>query len=572
MDNIKKYINKCKDNLGNLIKNAIDKNIEDFLDKQVNLEKKGNQNIKIKNKRSLKGFKSATEIFLKKNFYYEYQKYIVREIIDFCQREKGYYDEYITQFNQLIDDILKNNDDIKLKIQNLFYDKLKNLETFRDIKNNNRDNYNNNDINNNYSEQIDDNEELILKESDLNNKSFEFNPNINENLDNEFKINFGYIYDALKINIFSIKKKSKYFNDNLATKLYNFIFDLNFDKNTFQNFGLISNNDKIFISLMNYIKENLEKFCENKKNDFIDKLNTYQKGKFIKKTLIDLSESIILNESDKEYFCKRILKIKCENLKYDESFCKIDYITILPFGISGVGKSTLINAALKEYLAPESNPKVGTLKPQVYQNDKVPFLKFVDTRGIELEKKLGNEKITNDIKYIIDNPNSLYWFSFFKKLSYNDNIQCLWFCVNSKKMDIENKFIEKLYQNQNKLPIIIVFTKTKDLDIVERMQKDVKDKLGDLPFHHLLAKDYLGNKSYGVEELIYLTLEQCKYAVKGNIFNDIKQNICNNIIDEFKKENEERKFQINEEIASNFCNNFNKIILNDNEFKKYIFT
>ena len=42
--------------------------------------------------------------------------------------------------------------------------------------------------------------------------------------------------------------------------------------------------------------------------------------------------------------------------------------------------------------------------------------------------------------------------------------------------------------------------------IVTKMQSDVKYKLGDLPFHHLLAKDYLGIKSYGVEELIFLNL------------------------------------------------------------------
>ena len=67
---------------------------------------------------------------------------------------------------------------------------------------------------------------------------------------------------------------------------------------------------------------------------------------------MDLSESIVLNDNEKFLFFKRMLKNRYNELKFNNSFCKIDYITILPAGISGVGKSTLINACLKEYLAP----------------------------------------------------------------------------------------------------------------------------------------------------------------------------------------------------------------------------
>ena len=164
---------------------------------------------------------------------------------------------------------------------------------------------------------------------------------------------------------------------------------------------------------------------------------------------------------------------------------------------------------------------------------------------------------------------------FFKKQSYNDNIQCLWFCVNGRRLDEKDiKFINKLNEirGQDKIPIIIVFTKTTDIYEAEEMQKNVNETFGFLPFHKLLAKDFdEETKSFGVEELIYLTLDQCKFAVKGDIFNDIKKNICDALINDFIKENEKLKFKVNEQIAKDFCHDYNKVILDINEFKKYIY-
>ena len=95
--------------------------------------------------------------------------------------------------------------------------------------------------------------------------------------------------------------------------------------------------------ILDFIKNDLEIFCENNKYDFIDKLRETQKNKFTKQALIDLSNSIILNYEEEAKFINSMLKDKFKELKNDESFCKIDYITIIPFGKTGVGKSTLIN-------------------------------------------------------------------------------------------------------------------------------------------------------------------------------------------------------------------------------------
>ena len=530
MKNIINFINDHKKNLKKLIVDIINKNSIDFINKQANLEKFHKSNIETKNKRSLEGFKKTSKIFLKKNFYYTCQKYIIKEILNYCQKKNGYLDEYIKNFEASIDDLINNNKNISLMIENFFYEKLKQLNHFKDFK---EDKINNNESNKesncNNLNLIKD-EILDLDESFLNNnKSFEY-LNIIEKLEYEKKNNISNLINIVKTKVFTLEKKSKYFDDNLSKKLYNFLFELNFQENSTLSF-LIDDSDLILIELINYIQKDLEIFCENNFYEFINSLNEYQKKLFTKDTLDNISKSIESNNEGNFIYGEDELKKKFINLKLDKSFCKIDYITIILSGKSGVGKSTLINALLKENLALESIPKVGTQKIASYQNKKITFLKMIDTRGVELIKKYGNENISNDINKVIDNPNTLNYFSFTNKQSYNDNIQCLWYCVNKKKLEEQDiEMLSKFKKNQDQLPIIIVFTKAKDQELVEKMRKCVKEKLGDLPFHDLIAKDFDNvDTSYGLEDLIFLTLEQCKLAVKGDIFNDIKKIIYDTI-------------------------------------------
>ena len=83
--NIKDYISFYKDVTKKKIKKIIEEKAKIFLNKQVQLEKDENENIKIKNKRRLDKFKKTTEIFLKYNFYYISQKYIILDMIgNYC--------------------------------------------------------------------------------------------------------------------------------------------------------------------------------------------------------------------------------------------------------------------------------------------------------------------------------------------------------------------------------------------------------------------------------------------------------------------------------------------------------
>jgi hypothetical protein len=63
-----------------------------FIEKQVELEKSYNKNIIIENKRNLENFKSTSEVFLKRNFYYISQKFIIYNfILHYCGQ---YLDEF----------------------------------------------------------------------------------------------------------------------------------------------------------------------------------------------------------------------------------------------------------------------------------------------------------------------------------------------------------------------------------------------------------------------------------------------------------------------------------------------
>ena len=77
ISSVKSFLNNCKQYTINLISSEVVINAKDFIDVQASLEKHNKENINIENKRTLKGFIKTNEIFLKKNFYYISQKYII---------------------------------------------------------------------------------------------------------------------------------------------------------------------------------------------------------------------------------------------------------------------------------------------------------------------------------------------------------------------------------------------------------------------------------------------------------------------------------------------------------------
>ena len=100
-----------------------------------------------------------------------------------------------------------------------------------------------------------------------------------------------------------------------------------------------------------------------------------------------------------------------------------------------MGKSTLINNMLElegDNMAKEGVGNIVSIKDCIYENPNIPFLKIIDTRGIELNKQYGPDQILNAtlsiIKKQINNEENY-------ENSYNNYVQCIWYCVHGNALE-----------------------------------------------------------------------------------------------------------------------------------------
>lgn len=567
-------MNAFKNSLKYLIEEDVNIVIKDFIDKQVVMEKKYRTNIEIKNKRTLEDFKQTSILFLKENCYYLCQKYIIKQIFIFCgcfqnmQNSNTYYDAWVNKLNERTNYLLNTDEYVNILIKDLLNSKLKNLINLEDIgfnENKRQENINA------YNNKIGEFEDLDLNE--FINNSLELNLENNEELrplvDLPYKDEFRNSRNTIQ---------NSRLNNDLANKLYEHLFNFTFisDKNFYKQITDIPPLNQ----LLNYIKTDLEIFYKNNHTNFINFLSNYDGNKFSFNNNNN-NLSTILDKNEKLNYSKKIEGIingQTYYIKSQKDLFPINYLSIIIAGKSGVGKSTLINCLLKEELAKEEIPIIGTKKPKAYRNNKVPFLQLFDTRGVELIPKYGNENILRDVTNIINNPSNVlregnYNFNF----SYNDNIQCMWYCVTSKDLDNQDiTFVKSLQERDKNFIIMIVFTRSSDLDKIESMEKDVKAKFGNIPFHHLLARDLIDKttgeiivQSYGLKELIYKTINEYQKKLNCKITIGIRDLIREQLIAHCFAENERITKNVYNNIALDFIQNYIKP-LNDQMFNNKV--
>ena len=112
-------------------------------------------------------------------------------------------------------------------------------------------------------------------------------------------------------------------------------------------------------------------------------------------------------------------------------------------GQVGTGKSTLINSLLKlkgRERAPEGYGRICTMKDtQIYKSKEVPYLRLIDTRGIELNEKFDVFAVGLRACEFIKNQ--------LIQNNINDFVHCIWYCVSSYKFQSEEKrLINKLLE------------------------------------------------------------------------------------------------------------------------------
>ena len=82
----------------------------------------------------------------------------------------------------------------------------------------------------------------------------------------------------------------------------------------------------------------------------------------------------------------------------------------------------------------------------------------------------------------------------------------------------EIEFVKKIKELKNNVPVIIVYTQSNDVDEMNKMKNQVNSSFNQIPYVEVLAKDEEDVKSFGLDKLINITIQQCKSAFESKIF------------------------------------------------------
>lgn len=221
-------------------------------------------------------------------------------------------------------------------------------------------------------------------------------------------------------------------------------------------------------------KEILNNDLDSLRNSFINKfINSFRNNYVTYKDNKNLVYKLIREDNDEAAFQYKIEKF-IKKIEKNENEFRIDYLTVMLVGKSGVGKSTLINQVLnldegKE--AKEGAGKFVTVKYQAYKSDSIPFLRLVDTRGIELNKNYGPDQVKKDAEDFIIRQKATN--------DQNNFVQCIWYCLTGDRFEDSEitlpNSLRSAYED-SKIPIILIYTQATDKNLIEGMKKYIMEK------------------------------------------------------------------------------------------------
>lgn len=195
---------------------------------------------------------------------------------------------------------------------------------------------------------------------------------------------------------------------------------------------------------------------------------------------------------------------------------EIPVANIMVAGITGTGKSTLLNAIFSEDLAATGFGRPVTDEIKEYNNPNIP-IRIWDTVGLELDA----EKTQESIKAIRDTIAG-------KSSSDNqfDRIHAIWYCINSgsnRYQGAELDFIKNLHAIG--VPFIIVLTQCiGDDDEIKAFEDKIKEinesmGMGDIEIVQVLAADKKTKKytieAFGLDELVDVTIKKMPEFIKS---------------------------------------------------------
>lgn len=212
-----------------------------------------------------------------------------------------------------------------------------------------------------------------------------------------------------------------------------------------------------------------------------------------------MSTKIIANDRIKQ------LKERASTLIEDNQFLKAN---IVISGVTGSGKSTLINAIFGSELAETGMGRPITAEIKAWEEKDIP-VRIWDTMGLELSDKQVRNTI-NSIKGVIAKKN--------ESNDPFDRIHAIWYCIQatgSKFQETESNFIKEL--SSLGVPFIIVMTKCISKTADENFERVIKEILkndgcDNIPIVRVLAKEWEVDEgavipSKGLKELVDVTTE-----------------------------------------------------------------
>ena len=299
-------------------------------------------------------------------------------------------------------------------------------------------------------------------------------------------------------------------------------------------------NEKMHIILKDFEDNKSKTFC-------IEDISELIKGKTVNIIRDIFTTEIIVTP------IKTQLKNFIKNAK--RRIKNVKNLNIILVGPSGAGKSTLINKILNVKADIGFGLPV-TEKIEMYSSEEIPFLRLVDSRGIEKDPKADINFIYQEISNYIK-----------KQIETNDPdkfIHCIWYCwaADTRLEEVEFNLLKQLGKEYtlDKLPIIIVYTKAISIDSVEKAKKFLKERNIENDFVDILAVEMRTKTNdnkvinvippFGLDKLIELSTKRSKEAVNSSCYEGLLREIENYIDETLNKLIEELEESLNTKIKN----------------------
>ncbi len=181
-------------------------------------------------------------------------------------------------------------------------------------------------------------------------------------------------------------------------------------------------------------------------------------------------------------------------------------VNLLVVGKSGTGKSTLINTVFSEEMVQTGVGKPVTNQISLIEKDDFP-VRIYDTVGFEIGS-LGFD-IKDVVKSFKRNPVQQLIKKVQSTETQDDDIHVVWYVISGSGSRIESAEIAFIkWMVEQKIPVIIVLTKSYDVVEANLLKEKIEQLVSvSKKIVIVLAKETENQSSFGVEELIQLTVE-----------------------------------------------------------------